>query len=105
MTDASKLVSYGEHIAEVYDDWYGVQDTESAVEFLCSFAKGWNALELGIGTGRVALLTEEAQINEGNRGNGPGCGNGRDEAGSTARAAGSDKRRRRSGACVGIHLG
>src|SRR5258708_37611574 len=42
---------------------------------------------------------------EGDRGDGPGGGNGRDEAGGAARAAGSDKRRRRSGACVGIHLG
>jgi hypothetical protein len=39
---------------------------------------------------------------EGDRGDGPGCGNGRDEAGGAARAAGSDKRRRRSGSCVGI---
>src|SRR5262245_20437299 len=39
---------------------------------------------------------------EGNRGNGSGRGNGRDEAGGAARAAGSDKRRRRSGSCVGI---
>src|SRR5262249_19050970 len=42
---------------------------------------------------------------EGDRGHGPGCGNGRDEAGGAPRAAGSDKRRRRSGSCVGIHLG
>src|SRR6266851_3582226 len=34
---------------------------------------------------------------EGNRCDGPGCGNGRDDAGGAARAAGSDKRRRRSG--------
>src|SRR6185312_13301447 len=39
---------------------------------------------------------------EGDRGNGPGHGNGRDEAGGAARPAGSDKRRRRSGSCVGI---
>src|SRR5262249_23906534 len=39
---------------------------------------------------------------EGNRWDGPGCGNGRDEAGGAARAAGSDKRRRRSGSCVRI---
>src|SRR5262245_9154491 len=38
---------------------------------------------------------------EGDRGDGPGCGNGRDEAGGAARAPGSDKRRRRSGSCVG----
>src|SRR5262249_47855503 len=42
---------------------------------------------------------------EGDRGDGPGCGNGRDDAGGAARAAGSDKRRRRSGSCVRIHLG
>ena len=40
---------------------------------------------------------------EGDRCDGPGCGNGRDgEAGGAARAAGSDKRRRGSGSCVGI---
>ena len=44
-------------------------------------------------------------VGEGDRGDGPGCGNGRDDAGGAARAAGSDKRRRRSGSCVGIHLG
>jgi hypothetical protein len=32
---------------------------------------------------------------EGDRGDGPGCGNGRDDAGGAARAAGRDKRRRR----------
>jgi hypothetical protein len=42
---------------------------------------------------------------EGDRGDGPGCGDGRDDAGGAAGAAGSDKRRRRSGSCVGIHLG
>src|SRR5215472_12532605 len=42
---------------------------------------------------------------EGNRCDGPGCANGRDEVGGAARAAGSDKRRRRSGSCVGIRLG
>ena len=51
-----------------------------------------------------ALQHREAS-DEGDRGDGPGCGNGRDEAGGAARAAGSDKRRRRSGSCVGIHLG
>src|SRR5262249_41420663 len=39
---------------------------------------------------------------EGNRCDGPSCGNGRDEAGGAARAAGSDKRRHRSDSCVGI---
>src|SRR5262249_13812888 len=39
---------------------------------------------------------------EGNRGNGPGRGIGRDEADRAARAAGSDKRRHRSDSCIGI---
>src|SRR6266436_1356420 len=39
---------------------------------------------------------------EGDRCDGPSCGNGRDEAGRAARAAGSDKRRHRSDSCVGI---
>src|SRR6516225_7779002 len=51
---------------------------------------------------------------EGDRGDGPGCGNGRDEAGGAARAAGGVARQplgrelrrcRCSGSCVGIHLG
>jgi SAM-dependent methyltransferase len=47
--------TYGERIAEVYDSWYTGQDTEGAVEFLFGLARGGDALELGIGTGRVAL--------------------------------------------------
>jgi SAM-dependent methyltransferase len=47
--------TYGECIAEVYDRWYSGQDTEGAVEFLFGLARGGDALELGIGTGRVAL--------------------------------------------------
>src|SRR5262249_34072242 len=39
---------------------------------------------------------------ESDRGDGPGCGNGWDDAGGAARAAGSDQRPRRSGSCVGI---
>src|SRR5205823_9668410 len=35
--------------------------------------------------------------NKGDRGDGPGCGNGRDDAGGAARAGTGDKRRRRSG--------
>jgi SAM-dependent methyltransferase len=47
--------TYGERIAEVYDRWYAGQDTGGTVEFLFSLARGGDALELGIGTGRVAL--------------------------------------------------
>src|SRR5207237_4637096 len=52
-------------------------------------------------TGTTKRWDEEAD-DEGDRRDGPGCGNGRDDAGGAARAAGSDKRRRRSGSCVGI---
>src|ERR1700741_3761023 len=50
-----EVSTYGERIAEMYDDWYTGQDTEGAVEFLAGLASGGNALELGIGTGRGAL--------------------------------------------------
>ncbi len=48
--------SYGDAIADLYDRFYdGVFDTEGAVERLAELARGGRALELGIGTGRVAL--------------------------------------------------
>jgi SAM-dependent methyltransferase len=48
--------TYGERIADVYDELYETLfDTEGAVEFLASLAEGGRALELGIGTGRIAL--------------------------------------------------
>src|SRR5918992_1561479 len=48
--------SYGDAIADFYDRFYeGVFDTEGAVERLAELADGGRALELGIGTGRVAL--------------------------------------------------
>ncbi len=49
--------TYGERIAEVYDglnDILGYHPSE-AVEFLAPLAKGRRVLELGIGTGRIAL--------------------------------------------------
>ncbi|HET7483252.1 MAG TPA: SAM-dependent methyltransferase, partial [Actinomycetota bacterium] len=47
---------YGDRIAEVYDDFYSDRfDTAGAVEFLGDKARGGRALELAIGTGRVAL--------------------------------------------------
>jgi SAM-dependent methyltransferase len=48
--------TYGDRIAEVYDDWYSARmDPSSAVELLAELADGGRALELGIGTGRVAI--------------------------------------------------
>ena len=46
--------TYGERIADVYDDWYQSYD-ELAVAVLSELAHGGPVLELGIGTGRVAL--------------------------------------------------
>src|SRR5438045_9399934 len=72
-----------------------------------SWDKGWSGYLAGENSHREV-------IDEGDCGDGPGCGNGRDEAGGTARAAGGGARRplgrelRRchcSGSCVGIHLG
>ncbi len=48
--------TYGERIADVYDQWFGVpRDTEATVAFLANLAGTGPALELGIGSGRVAI--------------------------------------------------
>jgi SAM-dependent methyltransferase len=48
--------SYGDAFADVYDEWYGtVSDVASTVETLRSLAGDGPYLELGIGTGRIAL--------------------------------------------------
>ncbi|MCK9904065.1 class I SAM-dependent methyltransferase [Frankia sp. Cpl3] len=53
------LTSYGDGVADVYDDWYSDPEkstTETpAVDFLQAHAGDGPVLELGIGTGRVAL--------------------------------------------------
>jgi SAM-dependent methyltransferase len=46
--------TYGQRIAGVYDDWYTSYD-DVAVTALQDLAHGGRALELGIGTGRIAL--------------------------------------------------
>jgi SAM-dependent methyltransferase len=46
--------TYGESVAGVYDEWYSDYDP-SAIELLAELAGNGRALELGIGTGRVAL--------------------------------------------------
>jgi SAM-dependent methyltransferase len=46
--------TYGERTAGVYDDWYAAYD-DAMVTTLAELAGGGRALELGIGTGRVAL--------------------------------------------------
>jgi len=47
--------SYGDGIADVYDDWYGQLEIDAPVETLARLAGAGPVLELGIGTGRLAL--------------------------------------------------
>jgi len=46
--------TYGDRIAGVFDESFVPHDEHSAAGFLASVAGGGPALELGIGTGRVA---------------------------------------------------
>jgi SAM-dependent methyltransferase len=55
--------SYGESFADIYDDWYAeISDTDGTVAFLTKLAEGRRVLELGIGTGRLALPLTEAGL-------------------------------------------
>ena len=54
--------SYGDKIADVYDEWYGDLDTPGAVDLLAELAGPGPVLELGIGTGRLALPLAERGI-------------------------------------------
>ncbi len=48
--------SYGDGFADVYDDWFtDISDVDAAVTALVALAGGGPVLELGIGTGRLAL--------------------------------------------------
>lgn len=48
--------SYGDGFADVYDDWYAdITDVEATTTTLTELAAGGRVLELGIGTGRLAL--------------------------------------------------
>jgi SAM-dependent methyltransferase len=46
--------TYGERVAGVYDEWYSEHDPH-AIGALADLAGGGKALELGIGTGRIAV--------------------------------------------------
>jgi SAM-dependent methyltransferase len=46
--------TYGDQLAEVYDQWFGAYE-DTAIDVLAELARGGRALELGIGTGRIAL--------------------------------------------------
>lgn len=49
--------SYGDAFADVYDDWYrDVSDVDATVDLVCGLVPpGGPVLELGVGTGRLAL--------------------------------------------------
>jgi SAM-dependent methyltransferase len=48
--------TYGDGFADVYDDWYGdVTDVDACTARVASLARGGPVLELGIGSGRLAL--------------------------------------------------
>ncbi|HSF29758.1 MAG TPA: class I SAM-dependent methyltransferase [Candidatus Tectomicrobia bacterium] len=56
MGNAYDITTYGERMAEVYDQWPGLpQNTDAIVACLTRLAGGGPVLELGIGTGRIAL--------------------------------------------------
>ena len=56
MAESYGPATYGDLIADVYDDWYPERtDAAAEVAFLAQRAGRGPALELGIGTGRVAL--------------------------------------------------
>jgi SAM-dependent methyltransferase len=58
--------TYGDRVAGVYDEWYAELpfggDLATTVSFLAELAEGGSALELGIGTGRVALPLRRAGV-------------------------------------------
>lgn len=53
--------TYGERIADIYDSWYAAHD-ERCIDVLAELARGGPALELGIGTGRIALPLRERGV-------------------------------------------
>ena len=48
--------TYGDAFADVYDDWYDdVSDVDATVRLVSRLAGGGTVLELGVGTGRLAI--------------------------------------------------
>lgn len=55
--------TYGDRIADIYDEWPRYpRDEQVAAEFLASLAGAGPVLELGIGTGRIALPLAAREI-------------------------------------------
>jgi SAM-dependent methyltransferase len=53
--------TYGNHIAEFYDEMYPAFD-QATIKTLAKLSRGGRALELGIGTGRIALPLSQAGV-------------------------------------------
>jgi SAM-dependent methyltransferase len=52
--------TYGDRVADLYDDWYqGLLNTAESVERLAELAGAGPVLELGVGTGRLAIPLAE----------------------------------------------
>ena len=48
--------TYGDAFADVYDDWYQqVTDVDGTTNLITDLSDGLGVLELGVGTGRLAL--------------------------------------------------
>ncbi len=59
--DRYDAASYGDGFADVYDDWYAdVTDVEATVRRVSKLAPNGAVLELGVGTGRIALALAAA---------------------------------------------
>jgi SAM-dependent methyltransferase len=55
--------SYGERFADVYDDWYGdITDVVACTTTLARLAGSRTVLELGVGTGRLAIPLAERGV-------------------------------------------
>ena len=55
IVDDYTSATYGDRIADVYDDIYRPEDVTDCINILSELASGGRALELGIGTGRIAI--------------------------------------------------
>lgn len=59
--DSYQEDTYGERIASIYDEWYAKYD-DATIETLNELAQGGRALELGIGTGCIALPLQQKGV-------------------------------------------
>ena len=55
--------NYGDTFADVYDEWYlDLDNIDDCTEFLIQLAAGGTVLELGVGTGRIAIPLAERGV-------------------------------------------